>query len=242
MSIESLLAKKGWQGSGNLLLGSTTQDVTFQADFKEKVGYYTVQFNVALPPNVASNQIVLPRAELMWTVEGGGFVRRLVNLGLGNAISGTGQAVRVRMFDYSVVNLPNPAFEYFVSAQVTPGTRPTGVHPPIFTTRTIAPDPDVRGFGPAFGMAPASSTIVQIPQNAGVNAVLINARTFSPADAPLTQQSLHFTLQSAGISLDAWSYDGCSIWFPVTPAATELFVENASAVNVLVTPTWGIEG
>lgn len=241
MSLSDLLTKKGWQGSGNLLVGSTTQDVTFQADFREKVGYYTVQFNLAVPAGTDPNQVIIPRAELTWSVEGGSFVRRLVNLGLGNAISGTGQAVRVRMFDYSTLSVPGP-IEYFVSAQVTPGTRPNGMRAPIFTSRTNGADLDARGLPSSFGMLAASTATVAIPQNAGINSMLVNARTFDPTDPPLTQQSLHFTIQTGSVNLDGWNYDACGLWFPVAPSATALFVENASAANVLITPTWGVEG
>lgn len=242
MSIKDLMTKKGWQGAGDLLVGSTTQDVTFQADFREKVGYYTVQFNLSIPSGVDPDQLILPRAELTWSVEGGSFVRRLVNLGLGNAISGTGQAVRVRMFDYSILSPGPTPISYFVSAQVTPGTRPNGVHPPILTSRTLGTDLDARGQQASFGILAGGTATVAIPQNAGINALIVNARTFNPADPPLTQQSIHFTVQAGTSNLDGWNYDGCNIWYPVAPAATELFIENASAANVLITPTWGIEG
>ncbi len=235
-----MMSKKGWQGSGNLLVGSTTQDVCFQADFKEKVGYYTVQFNLSIPVNVDPLLLILPRAELTWSVEGGSFIRRLVNLGLGNAISGTGQAVRVRMFDYS--NAGATPTEYFVSAQVTPGTRPNGSHQPILTSRTIGTNGDARGQQASFGILAAGNATVQIPQNAGINSVLVNVRTFNPGDPALTQNNIQITHIAGASNLDGYNYDACGLWMPVAPAATALFIENGSASSVLVTPTWGIEG
>ena len=232
--------KRGWQGAGQLSVGNTTKDVTFQADFNQQVGYYTVQFNVALPANLV--QLVFPRAELIWSVEGGGLIRRVINLGLGNSISGTGQAVRVRMFDYSIGPPGNPALDYEVSAQVTPGTRPTGARPPILTTRTTGPDPDVRGIAPFYQVLNTATQLIAVPQNSGVNAFLANIAAVAAGASVIPQNGVVGFILNNGFPIDIFNYDGSDRWLPMPPGATHILLDNQSGITIGLGVTWGIEG
>ncbi len=235
--------KKGWQGSGGLVIGGDNV-VHFQADF-DAPGYYTVQFDVQFPADKDIAQLVLARAEVIWNVEGN-FVRRLISIGQGASISGSGQGVAVNIFDWSQALIP--PFDYFVSGQVSKGTRPTGARPPILQNgplTAVNADPDRRGASPNVAVASNDTITYVIPPNAGVTAVLVNARSaviIGGAGLLGNDVSIQQISGIGGTNLDNYNYDNCGEWIPLSAAATAVAVKNTSSAGERITLYWGVEG
>lgn len=232
--------KDAWQCNGSLHVGVETEGVSFQANFKES-GYYTVQFDCNIPGPLPGNQVVFPRAEILWSVEGT-FVRREVTLARGNVISGAGQGVKVKMFDYSTLLGATP-IEYFVSAQVVKGTRPNGSSskPPILIAGPGA-NTDPRGTGAMQTLAGGTTGFWSPPSNSGANSFYVLC-TPSPVivTTPLTSNDFSI-FQEAGPFLLPANYDQFGSWIPLHPSAEVIRVRNQTADSYAVAVFWGIEG
>lgn len=234
--------KKAWQGNGTLRVGSTTEAAQFQADFNEP-GYYTIQFDLQLPL-LPANQLVLPRAEITWAVEGT-FVRRLISLSRGNVISGAGQGVTVKMFDYSLLVAP-PDIEYFVSAQVVKGTRPNqaGSRPPILLAG-IGAGVDPRGANNNLQIATTAIATWFVPPDAGITGCYVLAGpSLAAATAAIPSNGFTITQQvlSAGLVLSRTNYDQLGVWIPLNPSCQALSVQNNTPDTYDVSVIWGVEG
>ncbi len=256
------IAKNCWQGNGQLTIGNTAQNVGFQADFPRS-GYYTIQFDVQLPPRsrvnttepgeIAARQLVFPRAEIFWSVEGNQ-VRRLINLAKGVAISGAGQAVRVRMFDYSILNINTREPNYTVSAQVVRGTRPTGAgsKPPILEVAgTLSPGAgaivDDRGIASTLIIPGNNTGSWYVPNDAGVASFYLGIESsVGGVVPPYTNNDINVSQIPAFIAgtpnLGSSNYDSFNSWIPLSPSADLVQVTNTTANAVIVTLHWGVEG
>lgn len=236
--------KDCWQGNGKIHVGSTTEAISFQANFKE-AGYYTVQFDLAIPADADTQQIIMPRAELQWSVEGTQ-VRREITLARGNVISGAGQGVKVKMFDFSTLRVPATPIEYFVSAQVTKGTRPNGAgsRPPILEA------------GPTNARGGISTAIVAntalagwfVPVNAGINAFKVTAAPTTTSDittfgnGAFNGYECTLSPPAAATVVGAFNYNQFGTWQPLSPAARLIQIQNNSGVECYVQLLWGVEG
>lgn len=248
MALVRARGKTAWQGNGLLTVGSTTEAIQFQADFPRS-GYYTVQFDVQPQADMSGSQIIFPRAEILWAVEGT-FVRRLISLSRGNVISGAGQGIAVRMFDYSV-NTDPVAGHYAVSAQVTRGTRPNGASskPPILIAGPTAADP--RGESGSISMAVNATRFFVMPPNSGINSFYVSA-VDETAGAPTAYTNNNiwklWQLPASGTVIPTdvvWSgnYDQFGQWIPLSPAARIVAIQNmVGNVDSRVTLMWGVEG
>lgn len=236
--------KDAWQGNGNIHVGSTTEAASFQANFTE-AGYYTVQFDLFIPPTADVQQIIQPRADIEWAVEGT-FVKRTMTLARGNAISGAGQGVKVKMYDYSTLRVPGTPIEYFVSAQVTKGTRPNGAgsRPPVLE----ADFANQRGGTSILALANTAIAGIFVPVNAGINAFKCTVVPQNTADVTAFGTSsfngYECTLSPPSVAtvVGAFNYSQFGTWQPLSPSARLLQIRNNSGVDVFLQTLWGIEG
>lgn len=214
----------GWSASGPLVALDTDINVHLQVDFPDS-GPYTLQFSLELPSTIAGPIVTI--AEIDWKVEGN-WVHRTVNVRSGTSVSGTAEAVKVRIRDDSKVFIGE---QYTVSVQVAKGTRPAVQQPPTY-------QPEQGGTGIVAG----ASTIFLVPQNSGVIAVWLsviddNAVPIMPAAGSVVASigSTFFTSNYVDLTKPVWT--------PIPPGTTQIQVFNAGGANVTVAaPIYGIDG
>lgn len=218
---------RGWQKSGSLFVGNTAVILPMQVNFPDP-GYYTLQFS-ANPKNPPISFKAV--ADITWSVEGNQISRR-VSIQNGMTISGPGQAVTLRMRDVSGAGTAWDGQQYDVTAQVTRGSRPTSAAPPLLFER--------NSFGVAAG---GSAVAVQVPQNVGINSVLVavSQQLFATAGTP---QNVSVAQQDpSGGVLFFWNPVVNPGFIPILPGVTQLTIENDdTAKNAEVSVVWGIDG
>lgn len=253
--VKQLTGKTGWQANGQLITGGANV-VHFQADFDDP-DYYTIQLDATIQTPFAdpvNTPPIITRALITWCVEGN-FIQRLINVGQGVVISGTGQGFSCKVFDWSQGPPFNPV-PYTVSAQVTRGTRPSAQKPPTLTSldgrspvaNNGAPTQlDVRGqpstvnLDAAGGLAPIN--LWNVPQNAGVNQFRVSAAsefasTVIQGSDLIISQGTNGGLGNSGVA-DASALND---WIPLDPSSGSVSVQNQSAKAMTVNLIWGVEG
>lgn len=221
----------GWSQSGTLRVrDSRNSGVGLQAEFPV-LGNYTVQFNIAPVAYTTGGGIPshsTARAEITWSVKGN-FVRRVISVVDGSSITGTAEAVNVRLLDDSGP-LPDPGEprDYLGSIQVAYGTRGSNKQPPFLFVATTSVDP---------GM----STIVPIPNDVGANSVFVGVG--SGLFEVLPDNSVQARLQrgaTGNFFYDPRYYD----WVPLIGDSgdVELFVAGTVVNPVTFTVVLGIDG
>lgn len=218
--------KDGWQQSGVLTTGNTSNEVRMQANFPES-DVYTVQFNVDADLGFAA------RAEVIWAVEGG-LVRRLIDIADGISISGVAQGVQVRVFDNSN-GLAPPGNNYTVYVQAARGARPASVNPPILWE-------DVQTFTGVIGQ----SIVYQVPRDAGVKSVQVQATGIDTVTFAGLVPRMIATQQNAGSTvLYRWDPVTEPGFVPLIPGCTQVaivFADITANIQVTTTTVWGIDG
>lgn len=228
--------KKAWQTSGALTTGNRTQAVRLQCDFEQTPEFYTVQFNLErFEPNSTPGLAVEALAEILWAVEGN-FIRRLVSVNEGVAVSGAGQSVTVKIFDNS--STAAPSVNYRVSAQIVKGTRAAQSHQPLLYIGNTG------GAGtPEEVVAPAGNASYTLPANAGINSVFVACAETDNTGAPIASDEILVSFIASATILQQLNYDGCNQWVPVPPGTEIIGVfNNRGAGNISTTVTYGIEG
>lgn len=241
-------AKKGWSVNGTLAQGVSKKRVALQAKFG-KIGTYTVQFGVVLPTTEALAPCPTRiKATIVWSVEGN-TVTRQVTVGNGLQISGTGEAVSVLVEDNTLANnngSPDADIEYVVSVLITPGTRPSKEMPPVLLSEETDAASQLAGFTHGtIEIAPAGNFEFDIPENAGVIAFYLGIYTPSEAVAAADAILGRFLHTGGGIvgQFDATPGRGyAGTWIPLTPGANQIQIFNNTALNVVVTMIYGIDG
>lgn len=216
--------KDGWQQAAVLKTGDRLKTLSMQANFPVSQ-YYTVQFGVIVPldPLFSGFDAV---AEITWIVEGQ-LVRRRVSVGNGVSVSGPGQAVKVVVSDVSIPAIAG--FEYTVSVQVTPGTRPSVSRPPT-----------LRGFSVQQALLGGGTLDLAVPENAGV----ISVETSYAFD--VAQPTVGFPIlvqQSSFFGAIKSYYANVETGFvALAPNAQVVTLFNLDVHAYFVQWTWGIDG
>lgn len=215
---------------GSLFTANVNTQVQLQAEFPA-AEMLTVQFDVIPPPNAAPNFGIFDCvADVAFTVQGGGTVRRTISVGSGTTISGPGQNCTVTIRDQT-----SPAFgpgtEYTVMAQVSPGSHATSAVPCT-----------LRGF-PTFVTVPAGGGVVflNIPPDAGVTSAQVVITAITAAGLPV--KALVAQVNGAGQNMKIYDPQVNTGFVAIAPNATALNITNLSAAdNYRVQITWGIDG
>lgn len=222
----------GWSSSGPITIQNTQTGVKLAVDFP-KSGQYTVQFGVepAIDPATQLPYASDTQATISWSVAGN-TVQRVVSVGNGVSVSGTGQAVTVVVRDVTVNTSAPAGTKYNVSVQVSPGTRASNGHPAILISplsRTqLAPAP-----------GPGEFVIFDIPANSGVISVEVEAGDPVVGGTPMDVVISQF---SGANVYKTYTYSG-PVFVPVAPSATKLIISNQNAADAVdVSVTWGIDG
>jgi hypothetical protein len=233
------MKRLAWAAGGKLVSGDDVKQISLQYTFAAP-GAHCIQFNMA-PPKLAvgvpHTAPVKAEALITWEVNGQTTTRR-VSIGDGTTVQGTGESVKVVMYDVTNVgdSPPSPddlGLEYLVSADVAPGTRGSFTNPPILIENNTV-IPVIHGV-PKF---------VNIPPDAGVTSVLVSVA--DPAGAPVADQIPQVLqhLDSAGGSTLMW-YDPRSFLFaPVAPGVRVIELRNNSLAGqaLLFGVIFGIDG
>lgn len=217
----------GWSQSGQLETGNPNRAVNLQGKFPV-IENYTVQFNLATPVTTGVRKVAA-QAELIWSVQGNS-VRRLISVYDGTSITGSAQAVSVKLFDDTRVAPPVPAITYDGSIQVSKGTRGSNKQPPYFALGNAT-------------VANGGSASFPIPDDIGAISLLVSVGPQSPGFTIPPGFVIAEVIGSAiaQVRYDPRDYD----WFPLNPGATIVTVRIAAAapatdydVNVFL----GIDG
>ena len=239
-----LVGLEGWSGFFELIPGNSKKTPSLQVNFKRS-GNYTIQFSVAYP-DVTSEATALfaTLAEVTWTVEGN-FVRRVMSLFNGSAISGTGQAVRVRFLDFCTPEIEYSG-TYQVAVQVAPGTRPAEQGPILFLNTDANLDVDSRrGVTPTTTVAAGTSQDFDIPQDPGLNALIIYYALAEAVVPDLHRQVVDGVSVAIGASFGSAMVIGGDMlnkWFPLPPDAKTITITNSSLLSLQFTPIFATEG
>lgn len=213
---------------GHLFIGDTSTTVQMQAEFLA-AEYLTVQFDVIPPESTGPSLGIYDTvADVAFTVQGGGTVRRTLSIGSGTTISGPGQNCTVTMRDQS-----NPVIgggsEYTVMAQVAPGSHPTSASPPT-----------LRGFPSVVPIAPLGFIFLKIPPDAGVTSAqvyVVNATNTNRVTAVAVQGN------DLGVHLKEYDPNTQPGFVTITPGSTAVLIFNLSAAETYDAQiTWGIDG
>lgn len=230
--------KKGWSAAGEMVTGNVSKIVSLQATFAEPEAY-TIQFNLQIRPGQANINPVAVRAQakITWSVEGNE-TTRIVDVGDGVSISGTGQAVRVVVTDITDLNPASVGKFYNVAILVAPGTRPDTGQPP-----TLAPFPrvDVAGIQLLQNLGPGmTSALIPIPDGAGVVSVMVVIADGAGQSIP--EQNIQ-VLQTVGGGT-VKSYDPrCGGFVPTGPGVNGIYITNWSATQTIqFSLLFGVDG
>jgi len=213
----------------DLIIGDPITAVQMQAEFLA-AEYLTVQFDVIPPPATSPTFGIFDAvADVSFTVEGGGTVRRTVSIGSGTTISGPGQNCTVTMRDQSS-GLFGPGTPYTVTCQVAPGSHPTAAAPPT-----------LRGF-PTFQTVAALGTLtLTIPPDAGITSAQVVVSATAAAALPV--QAIVLQQNGGGQILKQYDPQVNTGFVTITPGSTTLAVSNLNAANAYrVQITWGVDG
>ena len=232
--------KKGWSASGNLLAGGSL-GVGLAANFDEP-GPYTLQFTRRF---VASPVFpIYTLAELIWSVEGNS-ARRLISVDTGIAISGNGQGVTVKVFDWSGVALLASNLRYDLDITCVKGLRGSNVQRPFLEVGAI--DPTDRGSAVRELVAASSSVDFPVPRNAGINSLRINIGG-NTGSLPVLTGGIRIAYFAGTTTLrirQAASITDLLLlnWEPLPPGCDRIRITNGAGNDTIsVTITWGIEG
>ncbi len=215
--------KNSWSQSGMLTPQSNGSAVQMQANFEYDPGPHTVQFLLDGPDESAVVGTRRTVAELTWSVEGNN-VTRMIDVVNGTSISGTAQAVRVKVTDDSNAAIADP---YLVSIQCVKGSRTSVQQPPYLTTPQV-----ILGAGAQFANVP-------VPQGAGIISVFVTVDGFPTA---IPDGSVVVRQESGGEVLKAYDpreYD----WVPLASGTTFIQLRQSAASPAgFWTVTFGIDG
>ena len=239
----------GWCSNGTLITPQPTplappndqirsgESIVLQTELKEP-GYYTLQFflNARRDP-LAPGITYRGKAEILWTVLGN-TVRRVISVYSGAAISGAGGYVQVSLKDdsYSVFGGLSRQ-TYPASIILAKGTRASTPQPPV-----LYDDEIVNGQRVPYTSAPGSTLSIPVPDDSGVNQVLIQYAQLSGTVAPVSPNDLVAQF-SGGITTNQQNMEFFNRWMPVPSGAEFLQLFNRSATETYrISPVWGVEG
>lgn len=232
----------GWSQSGICRTKDTNVGVSMAVNLPPSETY-TVQFKVTNIHNITAGvSSINPVAEVTWTINGTP-VRRLVSVGSGTSVSGTGSSVRVVVKDATDINdASSPAgviLEYDVTITLAPGLRPIS-QPAMYLSYIPTGAPPVVSLG--FVSIPgAGSVTIPIPQDAGIISSFI---TITNPVAPFTTDTGTALVSEQGTISAYKTYNPFfRQWVPMAPQATEINIANNIAANsIFASVIWGIDG
>jgi len=235
----SIPRSREWSQGGYLTPGRVGPQVGMQKGL-DGLGNYTVQFEVgALPSPVSAGPGLTQfrtEAVVTWTV-GGRSVSRRVSVVDGMSISGTAEAVDVRVEDTSRVISGSDlvVIPYEVSIQVAAGARATNSVPPFLEARE----------GP-IEIAAAGAGSFDIPLNSGITSAFVSIGVIVGSATPLDGR-VDISMQTNNQELKNVTvpFDGLTppFWIPLAPGADEIAIYNRlTAITINASVTYGIDG
>jgi hypothetical protein len=236
--------KTGWAANGSLHTQVYNEVVNCQAQFGDS-GNYTLQFDIDAPQVSGGAQA---EAIVTWSVAGNDVTRRL-SISNSASITGTAEAVKIRVVDVTFTNPGNaPGTEYKIAIQVAKGTRGDSQIPPVLFPRAfvnglggpVTPFEQIAFSVTADGFAGTGAGVgfqdIPIPQDAGVTTALVLATVQMPVPQTYQAQATALvipddsvlvevinTSTSASTIYDPRRYKG---WIPIPAGANVLRLLN----------------
>jgi len=203
-----------------------------QESFHEAPGNYTAQFLVSKQLGA----LVTPVAQILWSA-GGNTSPRLVSVFDGLAITGFCEHVTINVSDVTDPIEVAPPSQYDVTVLVGRGVRASISQPPIYQTYITFNGATILG---AIFLTAGSTFDIVMPQNAGVNSVMVTASIIpvagiiTAADCVVEQH----TVTRAVKNYFPNDYD----FVPISPQVSFIRLKNLSGVDIELSITWGIDG
>lgn len=231
---------RGWSASETINNWDTEATVHLQANFESTAEPYTIQFGVTTPD---PSDNINPIADIVWTVEGNE-VRRTVSVINGLSVTGTGQAVRVEVYEeHAAFPGEVDSVNYNVSILVTPGCRASTQQPPTLHPVLTDPATGDRRIGTVW-LATGTQYTFPAPHNAGIISLytLVQRTALLPGIAPviITDAQAQVTLTGANSRASYSPLRG--EWVPVVPGLTDVTLTNVSGVDLEFHVAFGVDG
>jgi hypothetical protein len=236
------------------LLSKAGLSVQMQDDFDGRAQNFTVQFfvsnrtgyiapsvppNPIIPPPIAAGNIT-PVGEILWSI-GGNTQRRLVSIYDGIAITGVAEHFAISATDDTDLSDNTNQTLYDVTITAAGGVRGSTSLPPIYQTYIEDNNTGNIAYG-TFTLAPTKQLVLVIPQNAGINSVMVTAGS---SGTVLTDTDFAFTQSNGSGELKRYNPTVYS-FVPLSPQATFITFKNLTAaiggVSIDFSVTWGIDG
>jgi hypothetical protein len=216
---------KTWSQSGPMAC-NTGSVVLLAADGLLQYGYayYTVKFGVNPPPNDNGYEAT---ATVTFKIKGNQIVRQ-ISVGNGVEISGPADAIDVMVNDTTPTAFLNNGAPYTVTIAIAPGTR-------VSSTKATL-------IGGTLVLNASASTLIPVPQNAGVVAVQFSAVSRAAA-SPVPTVIGNMQASASGGLFFFGAVDPKPFEIPVVAGAIRMSVTNEDAVNqVFISYNWIIDG
>jgi hypothetical protein len=225
---------RGWSQSGRLtldfsngvggLVPQVVKPVTCQAVFpKDTSTMYTVQLSVTPPTGPKRlDGFFAAYAEVKWSVAGN-FIRRVVSLNSGQSISGSGEGVKVTLFDATPLidnSDQTGLLTYPCDILIVPGSRASNS-----TSPTNTPAISYQN-----GIAQNLSVTWPVPSDAGVISVRVDTALFTAAGNPEASNDMVVQqLDQINRILKQYRAADYPAFVPLHPACVNVAVYNLSA-------------
>jgi hypothetical protein len=233
---------------GDNQLAGNVVNANFPATEDGAAAEYTVQVGISQTPNaIAANGPPNLRAIISWNTNGQQ-IERMVSVGGGTSISGSAEGVSVSLQDFSGEPAHTRYEEYDVTVTVVPGVRASTSAPPTLiplpseaTLSGTNPGGSIGNFG-NYILAQLNVVAVEVPQNAGVQSVLIVPGTDETTNK-VPDDIVVREFDSTGTPIKSYQASTTLEFVPLSPGCTHVHIENYGANTVQgVSLTWGVDG
>ena len=222
------------------LVSRGTSIISIQDDFDGEAQNFTVQFSISARSAVNGGPFlgnITPVAEIEWAL-GGNNQRRLVSVFDGTAVTGVAEHFTIRVTDQTDPNDGTNQTQYNVTVTAARGVRGSTALPPTY--QTYIQNAGLNKLG-TFNLGPGANIILPIPQNAGINSVMVTADSIG-----VLLTGIEFDFEQSNPAGTLKRYNPMNYNFvSISPQADRIIFTNLTGgpgITLEFSVTWGIDG
>jgi hypothetical protein len=226
--------------TGELISKIAQGGPSIQDDFSGEAQNFTAQFLVTQKQAIGGGSPgdITPVAEVLWAI-GGNQSRRLISVFDGSSITGVAEHFTIKVSDQTDPTNGTNQTKYKVTITVARGVRGSSALPP--TLQTYITHAGLIKLG-TFILSPTENLTVPIPQNAGINSVMVTADSIG-----VLLDGTEFDFVQSSVTGALKRYNPMSYGFvPISPQADRLIFSNLTPLigghAIEFSITWGIDG